>query len=306
MTNRSRQEQMISANKQQGIALVLVLWVVLLMSVVAGGFALSARTESVQSRILFATTQARFMAEAGLNRAVFELRNPDFQTRWIADGRTHEIEFEGAKIEIKITDESGKIDINQAGEELLVGLFASVGFSLDESLEKVDKIMDWKDADEEVRLQGAEDSDYFSAGYAYGAKDAPFDTVPELVQVMGIDYETYLKIEPAITVYSGRNNINIAFAPRQALLAIDGVTEQMADDFIQQRHEIEDITTPLPILTEGGFAGQLQGGGIAFSIVSKATLPNGQWAELDATIRMGGNVNGKPYQVVRWRDNEHK
>ena len=139
-------------SKQQGIALVLVLWVALLMSVIAGSFALSARTESLQSRILFNETQARFLAEAGLNRAVFELRNPDPETRWIADGRTHEFEMGDAQIEIKITDESGKIDLNQASEELLVGLFASLGIDYDESIGIVDKIMDWKDADEEIRL----------------------------------------------------------------------------------------------------------------------------------------------------------
>lgn len=291
--------------KQRGVALVLVLWITLLMTVIAGSFALSARTEYMQSRIIFSSTQARYIAEAGLNMAVFQLRNPDPETRWIPDGRVQELDFEGAKIELRITDESGKIDINQANEELLMGLFASVGVDFDEALALADKILDWKDADEEVRMAGAEDEDYFSAGYAYGAKDAPFDSVPELVQVMDIDYETYLKIEPAITVYSGRNNINLGFAPKEALMAIDGISAEMADDFIRQRHEIDDISLELPLLSEG-YSGQLRGGGTTFSIISKATLPNGQWAELDATIRMGGTVNGKPFRVVRWRDNEHK
>ncbi len=291
--------------KQKGVALVLVLWITLLMTVIAGSFALSARTEYVQSRIVFSSTQARFLAEAGIHMAVFQLRNPDPDSRWIPDGRTQELDLDGAKIELKITDESGKIDINQANEELLLGLFASVGVEFDDALGLVDKIMDWKDADEEVRLAGAEDDDYFSAGYPHGAKDAPFDTVPELVQVMDIDYETYLKIEPAVTVYSGRNNINLGFAPKAALMAIDGISGEMADDFIRQRHEIDDPNLELPLLAEG-YSGQLRGGGTTFSIVSKATLPNGQWAELDATIRMGGTVNGKPFRVVRWRDNEHK
>lgn len=290
---------------QQGIALVLVLWVALLMSIIAGSFALSARTESVQSRILFNKAQARYLAEAGLHRAVFELRNPDPETRWIADGRNYAMELDGAQIEIKITDESGKIDLNQANEELLVGLFASVGVEFDEALALVDKIKDWKDADEEISLAGAEDDDYFAAGYRHGAKDAPFDTVPELIQVMDIDYELYRKIEPALTVYSGRNNVNLAFAPRAVLMAIDGVNGQMADEYISQRHEIVDVNMPLPVLAEG-YSGQLRGGGTTFSIVAKATLPNKQFAEIDATIRMGGNLQGRPFRVVRWRDNEHK
>ncbi|WP_223787070.1 general secretion pathway protein GspK [Marinicella meishanensis] len=291
--------------RQQGIALVLVLWVTLLMSVIAGSFALSARTESLQSRILFNEAQARFLAEAGLNRAVYELRNPDPETRWIADGRVHRFQLDGASIEIKITDESGKIDLNQAGEELLVGLFASVGIEYDEAIGLVDKIMDWKDADEEIRLAGAEDADYFAAGYPHGAKDAPFDTVPELIQVMGIDYEVYQKIQPALTVYSGRKNINLAFAPKEVLMSIDGITGEMADAFIAERHGIEDVNGQLPILAEG-YNGQFRGGGTTFSIISKATLPNKQYAEIDATIRMGGNLQGRPFRVVRWRDNEHK
>ncbi len=292
-------------SQQRGIALVLVLWVALLMSVIAGSFALSARTESLQSRILLNEAQARFFAEAGLNRAVFELRNPDPETRWIADGRVHEFELDGAKIELKITDESGKIDLNQASEELLVGLFASLGVDYDESIGIVDKIMDWKDADEEIRLAGAEDDDYFSAGYPHGAKDAPFDTVPELIQVMDVGYDMYRKIEPALTVYSGRKNVNLAFAPREVLMAIDGVSGEMADIFIEERHAIEDVNAELPLLAEG-YSGQLRGGGTTFSIVSKATLPNKQYAEIDATIRMGGNLQGRPFRVVRWRDNEHK
>ncbi len=291
--------------KERGIALVLVLWVALLMSVIAGSFALSARTESLQSRILFNETKARFLAEAGLNRAVFELRNPDRETRWIADGRTHKIELDGAQIEIKITDESGKIDLNQASEELLIGLFASLGIDYDEAIGITDKILDWKDADEEVRLAGAEDNDYFAAGYKHGAKDAPFDTVPELIQVMGIDYEMYRKLEPALTVYSGRKNINLAFAPKEVLMAIDGITADMADAYLADRYAIEDVNEQLPILAEG-YTGQLRGGGTTFSIVSKATLPNKQFAEIDATIRMGGNLQSRPFRVVRWRDNEHK
>ena len=39
--------------------------------------------------------------------------------------------------------------------------------------------------------------------------------------------------------------------------------------------------------------------------VYKATLSNGHWASLDATIKLGGTVNGRPFRITRWRDNEH-
>ncbi|MCF6320014.1 MAG: LptF/LptG family permease, partial [Proteobacteria bacterium] len=114
------------SGKQSGVALILVLWVMVLLTVIAASFALSARTEGVQAKMVFDTTKARYLAEAGLHRAVYELRNPDIEFRWKADGRTYKMDFADAEIEISITDETGKIDINLASDELLVGLFAVI------------------------------------------------------------------------------------------------------------------------------------------------------------------------------------
>ncbi len=289
--------------KQSGVAIILVLWVTVLLTVIASSFALSARIEGVQAKMVFDTTKARYLAEAGLHRAVYELRNPDPDSRWMADGRSYEMDFADAKIEIKITDETGKIDINLANEELLTGLFASLGMSEDEAMTLAQRVIDWRDNDNIKGLDGAEDDDYEAEGFAYGAKDALFDTVPELQQVMGISYEMYRQLEKAITVYSGSRNINIAYASEQALMALDGVEREDARQFIEEREQTERGDA-LPLLPNGQTS-TARGGGVAFSIVAKATLSNGHWAELDATIRLGGTVNGRPFRIMRWRDNEH-
>jgi len=289
--------------KQSGVAIILVLWVTVLLTVIASSFALSARVEGVQAKMVFDTTKARYLAEAGLHRAVYELRNPDPDSRWMADGRKYEMEFGGAKIEIKITDETGKIDINLANEELLTGLFASLGMSDDEASTLAQRVIDWRDNDNIKGFDGAEDEDYESEGYAYGAKDALFDTVPELQQVMGVSYEMYRQLEDAITVYSGSRNINLAYAGERALMALDGVEREDARQFIEEREQTEKGDA-LPLLPNGQTS-TARGGGVAFSIVAKATLSNGHWAELDATIRLGGTVNGRPFRIMRWRDNEH-
>lgn len=293
-----------SLKKQAGVALILVLWVTVLLTVIASSFALSARTEGVQAKIVFDTTRARYLAEAGLHRAVYELRNPDQESRWKADGRSYKIDFAEAEIEISISDETGKIDINLASNELLVGLFASLGISDDEATMLTERVIDWRDNDDIKGFNGAEDDDYESEGYKYGAKDALFDTVPELQQVMGVTYEMYKKLEPAITVYSGSRNINIAYAPLQALVALEDIEREDALQYIEDRELVEGIGDAVPILGNGQ-SSAARGGGVAFSIKAKATLSNGHWAELDATIRLGGTVNGRPFRIVRWRDNEH-
>ncbi|HSS06011.1 MAG TPA: type II secretion system protein GspK, partial [Rhodanobacteraceae bacterium] len=100
--------------RQRGVAFVLVLWVIAMLSILLGSFALIARTENLQSRHLFDTTQARYAAEAGLNLAIYELRKADPMQRWIADGRPYRFGYGDAEIEIAIQDDSGKIDINTA------------------------------------------------------------------------------------------------------------------------------------------------------------------------------------------------
>ncbi len=286
---------------QRGIALVIVMWLSLLLTILIGSFAVVARTENLQARHLFDTTRAWYAAEAGLHRAVFELRNPDLESRWFADGRTYSVEFEGADVEISVTDETGKIDLNTADEILLTALFESAGVEVEEAELLVDAVLDWRDPDDLVRLNGAEDDDYEAADFPYGAKDGPFSSVTELQQVMGFNYELYLKLEPAITVFTGRARPDPAFAPREVLMTIEGMTEELATDFIDQREQIEDFGVPLPVLPDGTEA-VARAGSYTYSIRVKATLENDAWAELEATIRPGGAVQGRPFRIVRWKD----
>jgi hypothetical protein len=39
--------------------------------------------------------------------------------------------------------------------------------------------------------------------------------------------------------------------------------------------------------------------------VAKATLPNGVWDQIEATISLGGNENGLPYKILRWKEGFH-
>ena len=115
------------SGRERGIALIVVLWMLVLLTVIIGTFAVLARTESLQARFLFDTTDARYAAEAGLHRAVVELRNPDLETRWVADGRPYAFEFGGAEVEVRITDETGLIDINAAAQARAVDQPVRVG-----------------------------------------------------------------------------------------------------------------------------------------------------------------------------------
>lgn len=300
--------------RQRGIALVLVLWVTLLLMVLVGSFTLVSRVETLTARNLLDSTRAYYAAEAGLNRAVAALAVTDPERRWKADGRVYTVSFDDAEVSISVVDETGRIDLNAAPREELVQLFSTVRLPpqpgadpqpLDEQTvdRLADAVMDWRDPDDLARNSGAEDADYESAGYPYGAKDAPFESVEELQQVMGMNYEIYRQVEPAVTVYSGRSEINLSVAPREVLMTQPGVTPDMVDQYIQDRQQAADLGAPPPAFPGAG-APVARGGGLTYSVESRAVMPNGASSTLDAVIRMHISPAGRPFSVMRWKEND--
>lgn len=286
---------------QRGIALIVVLWILVLLTIVVGTYAVLARTESLQARFLLDTTRARYAAEAGIHRAAFEMRNSDVETRWVPDGRPYTLEFGGAEVEIRITDESGKMDLNSTSAEELSNLFMSRGMEETEAWHLADAIEDWRDEDDLPRLYGAELIEYESAGYPYGPANEPFASVDELQQVIGMSWDLFRELEPMLTVHS-RGRINPAFASADVLAADPEITAEDAAAFVEERRQFHPRDQQALFLPNGQTV-SLQGGGRTFSIRSRATLDSGTWNEVQATIELGGDQRGRPFRVLRWRDN---
>lgn len=289
----------------RGIAFVVVLWLLALLAILLGAFALLARTEHIQSRSLFDSTQALYAAEAGVNLTVFQLMVPDPQQRWIPDGRVYPFTFDGAEVEISITDESGKIDINAADSQTLEQLFLSLGVDPLESQRLADAVVDWRDPDDLTQVNGAEAPDYEAAGLDYVPSNQPFNTIGELQQVLGMTPELFLAAEPALTVYTGQGRPNPAFAPLEALRALPDMTDPLARELIEMRHQM-DASGGGPVATlPNGQPLMVRGGTGTYSIESRATLPNGAWTRLLATVRIGSaDASDIAYTVLRWEDGE--
>jgi len=289
----------------RGIALIVVLWMLALMTIIIGTFAVLARTETLQARFLFDTTDARYAAEAGLHRAVVELRNPDMETRWVGDGRPYAFQFGDATVEVRITDETGLIDVNAAAQgnpELLIRLFESVGLNLEDAELMTAAIQDWIDADEETRVMGAEDREYANADLPYGPANQAFGTVEELQQVIGMSWQLFRSLAGSVTVHSGRADFNPAFAPPSVLRTIPDMDEESARLFVEERSQYHPGDQMQLMLPDGTMVNQ-RGSGLTHTIVSRATLESGTWNEIEATIRLGTDSRGRPFRIVRWKEN---
>ena len=291
---------------QKGVALVLVLWVIVLVTVSTGAFALMARMDGLESHSVMWSTKARLAAEAGINLAVMTLRAPDGEESWSADGRSYVIQFEDVLLDIQITDERGKVDINAADAGTLTNLFMGHGLDEDSAILLAAAVEDWRDEDEIERVDGAELPTYRSAGLDMGPGNRPFVIAEELLQVIGMSYALFQNLEEAITVYaSGSGAPDPAFGPAEALVALPETTPEDAVNFVEERrsHNAEEDG---PLTMPNGQVAMARGRGLTYSIHVKATLPNEVWDQVEATIRLGGDADGRPYRILRWREGFHQ
>jgi len=293
-----------SPARQRGVALVLVLWILLLVTISTSAYTLMARMDQLEAHTVLSGTHARLAAEAGMNLALLSLRDPDETARLVPDGRPYEIGYQGAVVDVRVTDERGKLDVNAADELTLFTLLTGHGLDADAAQLLAAAIEDWKDPDEVERANGAELDAYMAAGLAVGPGNRPFVMVEELLQVLGMSWDLYKKMEPGLTVYSSSGQPDPAYAPVEALLAMPDMTQQDALNFVADRHS-EDLFGSVGAVLPNGQVVMARGRGLTYSIVAKATLPNGIWDQVEATIRLGGGANGLPYRVLRWREGFH-
>lgn len=279
----------------RGAALLLVLWLLLLLAGLIGGFALTARVESMQGQVQVRGVAATAIARAGLEYALTRVDDADPRRRWTPDGRAQAWSYGDAQLTITLVDENGKVDLNQADLNLLTELFRAVGEPGERAARLAAAVVDWRDPDVLTQPSGgAEDADYAAAGLPYGAKDAEMESVAELEQVLGVSPALYAKVEPYITVHSGRAAPDPAFAPAVVL------------DAMGQDGKALVAARAAPVAGNPGSAdaGRLVASGSGtYSIESRARLPDGRESVLRAVVRVGGNaVPGMTYTVLRWEE----
>jgi general secretion pathway protein K len=280
--------------------LLLVLWLIALLTGLIGAFALTAKIEGLQGRVLHRGVIAEEAARAGLEYALVRVTDPDPRRQWRPDGNPYRFEFGDALMEIALTDENGKIDLNQADLALLASLFQNEAELPNEQARKLAAaVLDWRDPDILTQPEGgAEDPDYAAAERHYGAKDAPFESVAELEQVLGMTPALYAKVQDDLTVFSGRTRPDPAFASPGVLRAM-GLD---ADATIAKRRAWDPSSGgPAPVL-EGGEPLVGAGSG-TYSIDSRARLRDGREAMLRVVVRTGGNgLPGSAYTPLRWEE----
>jgi general secretion pathway protein K len=285
---------------QHGIALILVLWLTIMLTVIASGFAFSMRNEALSARNALSLARARAVANGAIERMAFELSRPRYPTAWASDGEPRKWREDDVEVVATAVDESAKIDINAAPDTLLKGLLEQLAGTDSQTTAKiVDAILDWRDPDDITRPNGAEEAAYRQAGLQQKPANAPFETVSELARVMGVTPAVYARIADSLTVHSRQPGINALTASRDVLLALPNATPATVDAYMLQRMDARAAKLPVPPFpAASGFAA---GAVPVWRIRAEATTPDGVTFAREAVVRPSGDAR-RPLLTLSWQD----
>lgn len=299
MTIRSKIEISSVTWPERGMVLVVVLWIVTLLAVMAGGFAYSMRVETRLATSTVERAQARAWIEAGVAYALAWQLDPEAQQQWPPNGDPREWSFGDGRLRIEVMDAGGLVNLNTADSGLLVTLLAVAGVDPQDRERLADAIQDWRDPDDQALPQGAESAEYRAAGRP-GPKNAPFESVEELGQVLGMAQDLYDRIAGVATVFSYHVGVNPELAPAKLLRALE-LDEQTVTDYIGSRASAAAEGAPPPPWPGDSQSFFLPSRAGVYHIVVTAETPSGVIVNAEAVVDGQGAAVGQGVRWLSWR-----
>lgn len=208
-------------SRQQGMALVVVLWLVVLLSIMAAGHARGTHVDTQLAARQVALAQARAYAEAGINHTLLMLLS-DSGRQVPVDGRIFAVTIDDTSVTLAVRSATGLVDINAAPADLLDAALTAAGIADTDRRAVVDAILDWRDGDNLRHLDGIEDQDYIAAGLPWTSRDGAIAAVDELRYVPGIGQDEFERLAPLVTVHSGSSGVDLELAPPILVQAMTG------------------------------------------------------------------------------------
>ena len=219
---------------------MIVLWTVGFLALLGTQIVAAGRSETQLAGNLRQEAELEAAANGAVANVVFRilaLKDPQFRT----DGLVHELRVGRFPVLVAVQNESDRINLNTASGALLRALLLDVGAPPDQATRLAAAILDWRTSGANPRPGGAKAAEYRAAGLSYGPAGAPFESVEELADVLGMTPALFERLAPHVTVLtdgdpdlSTRDPV-VAEALTDAAGVADGITEaqQTADQMLR-------------------------------------------------------------------------
>lgn len=282
--------------RQRGMVLVIVLWIVTLLAVMAGGFAYSMRVETRLATSTVERAQARALAEAGVAYAqAWQLDYESSRKAWPPNGDPHGWAFGGGRLRIEVVNAHGLISLNSTGNEVLKALFAGIGLNPADQDRLVEKLL-------ERRQPNQLSMSRTTTGLE--PQGGQFESIEELQQIEGITPVIYRRIADKVTAFSNHFGVNPELASEDMLRAL-GLDERTVADYLAARAQAgSDGPPPAPPPQPAGGGAVFSGGrGNVYhiTVVAETAAKTAVVVKAVADLRVGMG-KGQGTRILSWRE----
>jgi len=310
---------------ERGVALMLVLWIVIVLGAIASGVVVAARRQTALVGAVRSRTVARYAAESGVVAATAALRQlfaaaegPEDEARVYA--RLEETLRQwgerplgtDARFQVAVADLGARIDLNEANEDMLLGLFAQF-VAEDDATALVDALEDWKDDDDEPRERGAEADEYAAVASPFVPANRPLLRLDELTRIRGFSDSLARALAPYVTV-SGEGLVNVNTAPETVLAAVPELGPEGAAFLVQAQRRGEVFASGMAAeqqLRQAGVGRPMRRTGLA-TVPSRVLIVSRGWLvgaplthEIQAVVQIDpSSVAGAAFHVVSWTERD--
>jgi general secretion pathway protein K len=239
----------------QGIILIVVLWIIVMslvmVTILASNARLSATTvmhqqEAVTNKAMLMSTLNLAKMQLMIHFSPVGLRASENKKNKLFDGQIVNLSYQlPTDMVVRIYDLSGTIILSHLPrrkfkailDKLLNQNNTTRNDMMSDNL--LDAWQDWVDRDDLIRLHGAEKDYYQQQKPPYLPANSPLESVEELTLIKGFsDVFSSVDITDVFSIYGSSQKLNPNTASKSALLLIPGITEALAEDIIKQRKQL--------------------------------------------------------------------
>jgi general secretion pathway protein K len=225
--------------RAEGFALILVVWFLVLVGAIGAYLVANGRAESAIAHNIRAAASAEALADAGIARALANQTDAELANRWKLDGAPHLLALPSGQIEIRLADETRKINPNLAPDTLLAALFEVSGLDHSAARRLGAAVADWVSAQTPAQDDAAKPDPYRAAGRSYSAPHAPIESLDELGLVLGMTPEILTSVRPYLTIHAEAAAPDAKIAPLVIQRALALAAKAAKED-----SDAEDSSTP--------------------------------------------------------------
>lgn len=272
------------------MALVAVMWLVAALSILVMSLVATTKADVRSTHSMRAFIEHEARGDAAIRVAAAQLLVTP-----LTDGpRVVEVLFDDQVITVDVVPAAAFVNINTASIELLRDtLRYGAGLAEADAQVLAERIVDWRDPDDAALPNGAERDAYVAAGSVFRPRNGPFETVDDLIQVLGMELDIHDKISGLLTTYGGAAGVDPTYASPEVLMVLAAGGEGAVDAILAAR----DAGRPAPLVSglNQQYVGASSSGPYRFRARQQhgdVVLSRVRWIEL------AGGGDGMPWREI--------